>query len=62
MLLRVEHMWLAEVDEVLTEWELRIRRFFLAASVRVSSALLTAKLSGLEIFLSQLSDSTSRLL
>ena len=45
-----------------TEWELRIRRFFLAASVRISSALLTATLSGLEIFLSQLSDSTSRLL
>lgn len=55
-------MWLAEVDEGLTEWELRIRRFFLVASVRISSALLTAKLSGLEIFLSQLSDSTSRLL
>lgn len=44
-------MWLAEVDEVLTEWELRIRRFFLAASIRISSALLTATLSGLEIFL-----------
>ena len=55
-------MWLAEVDEALTEWELRIRRFFLAASIRISSALLTATLSGLEIFRSKLSDSTSRLL
>ena len=61
-MLRVEQMWLTEVDEVLTEWELRTRRFFLAASVRISSALLTATLSGLEIFLSQLSDSMSRLL